>query len=262
MTSDDTGGNPLWDPFGLWRELTRATEQQWDAFTPPVVPTATVPLQWLLDLVRAKLVGRSVKLRVGGDELELKLEDLELHADPMQLAAGQAEKLTLKATDVTWGKHAFPAATATFHNVFTRAGQRAALLCAPVDLSLEIPEHALVERIGQRVPWLQVEIRKDGTLAARYRSRPRWGWMKAEISPQGSGVAAQLSEVTVFRRSHPLPRRLPPIHVSFGLPSDARLTAATARPGSIVVNIRLDQQRVEIKQLLSLLGLGKGTLPY
>ena len=111
MTREDETSNPLWDPFGLWREISRATEEQLSGGKSMTadMPTTSTPLQWLVDAGRKRLVGRRVGLNVGGNRLEFEVDDITLVGDSMPVGAGQADAITVNATDVTWGDNAFPA---------------------------------------------------------------------------------------------------------------------------------------------------------
>ena len=110
MTREDEASNPLWDPFGLWRELSRATEEQFSnaKFVTADLPTTSTPLQWLVDAGRSRLVGRRVGLDVGGNRLEFEVDDVTLAGDSLPMGAGQADAITVSATEVSWGAQHVP----------------------------------------------------------------------------------------------------------------------------------------------------------
>lgn len=256
MPADDEAASPLWDPFGLWRP-----SEGWRSAArfPSGLPASTTPLQWLLDVGRTRLVGRRVSWSLGGAPVEFEVQDINLAADSILLGAGQAEALTVTASDVVWGDHAFPAARATFHNVHTRPGSRPALVSAPIDLYLRVTADDVAQRIEARVPWLLVEITDSGELRARHRRRSDWGWVGFAVTPTAQGLAANLRTLTVAGRSWRLPSRLRPILIPLSLPEDARLKEVSAMPESLELRIRLDERRVEIKSAMSFFSASTGS---
>lgn len=252
MSDDERGGtNPLWDPFGLWRDVNRLVNEQGFSTVGAAGPQA--PLQMLLDLVRSRLVGREVGWTVAGVPLKFELDDLDLSADPVLLAMGQAERVIVSASQMTWGEHEIVSARATIHNVHTRSGLRPKLVGAPIDVSLRLTSQYVSERVRMRVPWLRLEITAIGEVQARLTNRRDWGWVNVSLEVAGDRILVTPRVLTRGRRGLRLPARTPGFPLGLNLPPDMRLTGLEVIPGAVELRLRVDERHLEYREALSYL---------
>ena len=259
MTSKDSGPNPSWDPLGVWSGLYRVGGQGAGAFVPPGLPAAMSPLGLVLSAVRARLVGRRVRLTIGGVSLAFTLDDIALPSDPLLLAAGQADEVTIDTSDLQYGAHRFTGARAVFRNVHTQTGRHPRIVSAPIDLVLRASEDYLSELVGARAPWLRMQITDGGQIQARIRNHPDWGWVPVCLQVEDHRILIQPQALTLGGgRSWRAPRRLRPIAIPVTLPDGVRLVGAQVLPRSVELHVRVDQGHLDYKDAMSFLSGGRG----
>ena len=197
---------------------------------------------------------------MGAAPLAFTIDDIDVAADSLLLAAGQADMVTVTASDLAWDTHAFTAARAVFHNVHTRSGRRLRLVSAPIDLYLRASEEYLSARVRARVPWLGVRITAAGDIQARLRARPDWGSVTVTLEAADHRILARPRRLNLGGHSWRLPARLWPISISLALPDDVRLTGAQALPNSVELRIRVDERHLDYKDAMAFLSGGKGSV--
>lgn len=252
------GPNPLWDPFGLWRALPRPNGPWPPATVPPGMPPVPTALELFLQAVRLRLVGRRVRFKVGGVPVAFDLDDIVLPADSLLMAAGQADKVTVTASDLEYGAHRFAAARADLHNVHTQSGREPRLVSAPIDLHLTLSGDYVSEQVSARVPWLRVQITESGEIQARLRSRPRWGWVPVSVEADGHRLRVRPRALVLRGRSWRLPARMPPRDLPLSLPPDVRLAGVRVLAESVELRFRADERHVDFRAAMSFLSRGRG----
>ena len=202
--------------------------------------------------------GASLSWTIGDAKLEFQLEDVDVAPDALLLAAGQANDVVVKASNLTWGQHSFTLARATIHNIHTRAGRRPRLVGAPIDLLVQATAQYVSDRVSARVPWLRIQFTDTGDVQAGLERHPGWGWVKVLLDMEGDRILARPQALTLGRRSWRLPTRVPRFPIRLALPSDVRLTGLSVVPNGVELQMRVDERHLDYKDAMSFLSRGPG----
>lgn len=238
-----------WDPFGLWGQVAGNLQLPGVPSLPSV--TAFSPLKPLLDrvvaLVRSRLIGRRVTVRLAHSELRLTLTGLDVRLDGLSLSAGQLDDVRADARDVTWGGVDFARVTATLRNTHVRPGPRPTLVAAPVDLALTLGSDEVATLVAEHRPRLVAEVTEDAEARLRWAARPHWGHLTVSLSVDGTRLRIHPETLVAGDRALRQVGRLPALSVALPLAADrVHLVHAEVAPRALVLHVRVDQWRVPI----------------
>jgi hypothetical protein len=250
MSSSAGGPSRPWDPFGLWESLAGGLSLP----GVPSLPTATPfsPLKPLLDrfvgLVRSRLVGRRITVRLASAELRLTLTDLDVPLDAIGMPSGQLDDVRAAARDVEWGDDlTFERVTATLRNTHVRAGTRPTLVSAPVDLTLTLSSDVVAGLVARHRPELAAEITEDAEPRLRWTARPDWAFLRVSLGVNGTRIRIHPETLVVRDRAVDTVARLPAFNITVPLPADrVRFVDVEVTPRALVLHARVDQWRVPL----------------
>ena len=242
--SEGSEKKPLWDPFGVWKQVGQAADRALQGELPMLSQT---PLQGLIESVRSRLLGRRLTLTLAGQQVAFDLTDIAFDSDPFLMAAGQVKDVQVSVGNLVWGQHRFDSAGAVLHNVHTRAGTRPRLVSAPIDLHLRITEDRLADLVASKRPGLKVEIANENTVRIRPRRRPRLGWAEVTFALDAGRVLAVPVTLALGTWRWRFPRRTKPIPLRFELPPDVRLTGIDVVPQAVELRLRIDQRHLDYR---------------
>lgn len=206
-------------------------------------------LDLLFEHVQSRLVGRRVDLLVGTGPLSFTLTGVDARLHSIGAAAGQADDVTLAAEDVEFGGLAVARVAAALGNVHTRVGPRPALVCAPVDLRIELTDEQVAAVVQRYVPRVVAGTVGADRVRLRLSRRLGWGWL--DVRPVVARGRLVLAPVAIGRGRHEWPlTRLPSRTIPLDLPATTRLTGIAAKPALLVVELRLDQWRIDYAKIL------------
>jgi hypothetical protein len=240
-----------WDPLGMWQEAARPFT---DMAAGQVPGWGSSPLQGLLDALRRALVGRPVTVGEGAQRLSFTLTTLEARVEPQAAATGQADDVVLEAKDVVFQGWSFATVTLQLGNVHTRVGGTPALVSAPVDVTATLT----LDVLRRLVPLRQIVLDglEDGGVRVRWSRSPGLGWM--ELRPVLHQGQVGLRPTALGRsRAWSLGDRLPVFRPRLPLPDDARVTGVRVREGRVEVRVRVDERRVDYRQVVALARRGR-----
>jgi hypothetical protein len=210
---------------------------------------SSTPVQGLVDALRQALLGRSMTVGTGADRVSFTLTDLTAKVGPQAAVSGQADEVVATATDVSWRHWRVTLVRVRFANVHTRFGTSPTLVSAPVDVTATVAADAVR---GLLPPRFVLDEVRDGAARVRWSRMPRAGWL--DLRPELDHGTVLLRPVAVGRggRSRYLPERLPAIRPRLALPDDTRVTGLRARAGEVEVRARVDERRLDLRQVMAL----------
>jgi hypothetical protein len=250
MSPSPGGPSRPWDPFGLWGSLAGSLQLPGVSALPTVTPFS--PLKPLLDrlvgLVRSRLVGRRITIRLANAQLRLTLTELDVRLDAIGMPSGQLDDVRAAARDVEWADDlTFERASATLRNTHVRPGIRPTLVSAPVDLTLTLSSDVVAGLVAEHRPELVAEITEDAEPRLRWAGRPDWGYLRVSLGVNGTRVRIHPESLMVRERAVDQVRRLPAFNVTVPLPADrVRFVHVEAAPRALVLHARVDQWRVPL----------------
>lgn len=240
-----------WDPLGMWQE---AAAPLADAMAGQVPGWASTPVQGLVDALRQALLGRSMTLGSGDDRVSFTLTDLTARVEPQAAASGQADDVLAAAEDVSWRQWRLARVTVRLGNVHTRFGGSPTLVSAPVDATATMttdaarglmPSHLVLDGIG------------ESAVRVRWSRLPGLGWLDLRPEPDRGRVLLRPVAAGTRSRSWPLPERLPGVRPRLTLPEDTRVTGVRVRAGEVEVEVRVDERRLDYREVLALARRGR-----
>ncbi len=247
----DEGPDPWWDPMGVWQE---AAQSFADLGADPGLPVAGPrnALQALVDGLRAGLVGRPAAVGKGARRVAFTLSSLEASVGHMAAAAGQADGVSLSAENVEFRSYQFVSVSARLSNVHTRMRARPVLVSAPIDVSLTMTSEQLSAWLANLVPGVAVEIDDAGRLFVRRAGRPHWGYVEVRPAVEKGGLVVRPTAIGRGERLWRLKRQLVPARPEVPLPDWVRITGVDLHPDRLEVHLRVDEWRLDHRDLVSL----------
>jgi len=196
--------------------------------------------------LRRFVVGRRMSVDTNDGVLALTITEFESRLDLRQLAVGQLNDVTLGASDLEWSGHRFERARAVLYNVHVRATVPAALVAAPVEVTLEVPAPVLDELFRMAAPRFSGEVGADGVARLRLARRMGLGHVEVEARLNGSTLRLQPRAV-VRRKRRALPARTPGYSIELPeLPHGLRLTSVDLGPGVVRLTGTLSEWQMDL----------------
>ncbi len=206
-------------------------------------------LEAMIDAVRSGLVGRRLELTAGGRPLRLTLSDIDATLDPIGASAGQVDHLALAAEEIEFDGLSFVEGAARLGNVHTRIGSQPALVCAPVDVSVELSTDQAALLLERFVPAVDMEWRQASRVRLRWRSRPKLCWLEVEPAVESGRVTLHPIAFGCGRWRHLLRRSWWPLTIPLRLPPNLRVTDVTMGSASVRVDLRIDEWRIDYQRI-------------
>ena len=249
--SSGQGSGPWWDPLAMWQHAARSVGGMMPDPGMAGWP-APSPLQSVVDGLRTALVGRPVRLPVGSERLAFTLSALEGRADPMAAASGQLDEVRIEAEQVAWGAYRFALVSAQLHNVHTRMRTRPVVVSAPVDVRVVLAADAASALLQTAIPAVQVEITDDALVRARWSHRPGLGWVQVRPAVEQGRLVVRPTGLGRGRRGWATSTRLPALRPRLDLPETMRLTLVETRPAAVELGVRVDEWRLDYREVAAL----------
>jgi hypothetical protein len=247
----DEGPIPWWDPVGVWQNAAQSfTDLAADQVLPVAGPRNA--LQALVDGLRAGLVGRPVAVGKGARRLAFTLSSLEASVSHMAAAAGQADDVSLSAENVEFRSYQFVSVSGRLSNVHTRMRAVPLLVSAPIDLSLTMTSEQLSAWLANLVPNVTVEINDAGRLFVRRAGRPYWGYVEVRPAVEKGSLVLRPTAVGRGERLWRFRRQLVPARPNVPLSDWVRITGVDLHPHRLEVHLRVDEWRLDYRDLVSL----------
>lgn len=236
----------------------------------PALPAAGAPflLGRILALVRGRLLGRDLTVRLRSGDLRLRLEDVAASLDPFMLTAGQADDVRAVASDVRWRGYRALRVSASLRNVHVRprgvgvltAGggtsgasvpaipPAAVLVAAPVDLVVTLDSAEVHRLVASRRSWLSTRIAPSGALLLRWARHPDRVALEVDAGADGRRLWIAPRALHGRRRRWDGPRRSPRIWITVlsAAPDTLHLLRLVPGPESLEVHLRIDEVRVPL----------------
>jgi hypothetical protein len=149
------------------------------------------PVAALVEVARARLVGKKRTFRFSGHDLTLTLSDISMGGADLARVVGQYGKVGVCARDVQWDAYQLERVEISARNVHLRPGTRPTLVAAPVlceafvsaafasrwlatmSSQLELLMQEGVPQVGMKdVPWVRLEL-QTGAEGRSISVRPR-----------------------------------------------------------------------------------------
>lgn len=217
------------------------------AAIPPVSTGAAAAYRTLFITLRRLVVGRTLSVRVVGDDITLTVTELDSRLDLAALAVGQLDNVRLVATDLRWARSRLDRAVITLHNVHLRPGTPPVVVAAPVDVSVEVPATMLDELFRWAMPRLAGDVDADAVARLRWARRPQAGSVEVDARLDGSTLWLRPRVLMLGRRRWPLPARVPAYPIQLPeLPHGLRLTGVSFGPASLRLTGTLPEWRMDM----------------
>jgi hypothetical protein len=213
-----------------------------------------VAMEMLFEHLRARLVGRRVDVETSSGPLAFTVCELRARIDSIAAAAGQADEVSLSVRNVEFSGLDFAEVTAALGNVHTRIGTRPTVVCAPIDLRVDLTNEQvsrLLQRFSSRIV---ASCMETGRVRLRWCRAPAAGWI--DVLPELVRDQLVLRPVALGRKRWSLGfgRRIPARSAPVKLPARARVTGVDVRQAAVSVDIHMDQWQVDYSRIL---GLGR-----
>lgn len=258
---EQPGGGIPWDPVRFLQTMAPAAARVASQVAGPLTASAAdlslvvarTTLQVLLGAGRWRLVGRTLAFGHGDRQVSVTITGVDFDSDPLLAAVGQAGTVTVEGTDLAWHNHRFSEARVVLHNVHTRPGTHPLLVAAPLDLFVTVSSDGMAQLVAERAPRVELEITRDARMRARWARRPMWGWVEVEPSAEGRRVLLRPVGLGTSRRDWRFERELPAVNFTVDLPDSARICGFELRERALVVQVRVDEWRLDYLDSLSFL---------
>lgn len=182
---------------GLAESTARMFEQTADlfGFTP-----ATAYGQ-VIDVARRRLIGRETTFDLGGAELTMTLESIDVTATPIGPAIGQLGDLTVTATGLRWHDLEATRLEATFHNVHLQPRSAPVLVIAPLTFSIAVTADEVLRHFTGTPIARHADLSLgEGVVTLRHRTRSGLGSVDGVLQPAGDHVRVDVDEVRAANR--------------------------------------------------------------
>jgi hypothetical protein len=194
-----------------------------------------------------RLVGRRITVPCSGDELDLRVESLQIRPNPVGLAIGQLDDVRLVATDVRWRGTESHRLVLACRNVQLRPFPPMAAVAAQVTVEIALRPAAVRSRLTAAWPAVRFEISDDDEARLLWSRRPSWGSLA--VAPELNGAAMHLRPraLRAGRRRVALPGWLPTLRIALPpLPRGLRLREIEIGAEEILLRMVADEWREQL----------------
>ncbi len=209
----------------------------------PMSVGAAAAYQALVLSMRRVVIGRTLRLRLGGEDFRLTVTEIVSLLDPRALLPARLD-VRVSAADIRWGDQLFGCANLVMRNIRLRPGSFPAMEATPVELTLDVPSDAVHDLLRSTRPSLSGEIGGDGVARVRWARRPTWGSVEIDVALDDAAEAVKVHlkprALNIGRRRWSLPARTP----------GRRLTLTALPPGLRLQDVRLESHRVRVRAVL------------
>lgn len=214
------------------------------AFSPPPVSAgAAAAYQALFLSIRRAAIGRRLTMRLGREDLSMTVTEIVSLLDPRGLLS---TRLGVRFTvgDIRWGDKTFGQANVVIRNIWLRMGSWPALEATGVELTLDVPSHAVDNLLRAARPSLSGVIDGDGVARLRWARRPTWANVEVdvEVDEATEAVRVRLTPrvISIGRRRWKLPAGTP----------GRRLALTNLPPGLRLKAVRLESCHLRVDAVL------------
>lgn len=211
-------------------------------------------IEQLIELVRDRLVGRTITLSTNAGPVHVVPERVDARPSSVGLAVGQLGDIEVAATDVRWDRGHVDRAELRFRNVHIKPGNRPAIVAAPVEVTFTAQAETVARLVADRRPNLTVELGTEGVARVGLARHRRVG--QVEVAPQlaGDHVRLVVTGAHLAGRRIGLGRGVPTASIPVPpFPSGLRIHDVVVQGSSVVVSGMIP----ELSRPLSLSSLRK-----
>jgi hypothetical protein len=203
----------------------------------------------LIEAAASHLVGQSVTISIGDEEVTLVPTRLQLERAPIGLMIGQLGDVELEADDVVIGGVHIAHLRLDARNLHVQPGvKEATVVAAPVVARAVLDQGLVAEAVSSRTRRVEVDL--EGTGRARAYIAGRRGWGYVDVVPRISGRTLELAPADAKVRRWSLTsvaRRLPKLRFGLsGAHSTAYITGVAVEDGRVVVDGVYPEWRLQV----------------
>ncbi len=243
---------------GLAESSARLVEQTADLFG----FTPATAFGQVVEVARRRLVGREATFDLGGAELTMTLESIDVTTSPIGPAIGQLGDVDVSATSVHWHGIEIARVDATLHNVHLQPRSSPLLVIAPITFRV-VADAEEVQRLFEETPaarHAQLSL-GDGIVTLRHRTRTGIGRVDGILRPSGDHVRVDVDAIHAANRwnlGRAIGTALPAIDLPLPPILQHRVRSIEVHPDSVVVEglagefrevVRVEQVETMLRRL-------------
>jgi hypothetical protein len=221
---------------GLAESTARMFEQTADLFG----FTPATAFGQVIDVARRRLIGRETTFDLGGAEVTMTLESIDVATSPLGPAIGQLGDLTVSATELRWHTVEARRVDVTFHNVHLQPRSAPVLVIAPLTFSIEVAADEVLRHVAETPVARHADVSLgDGVVTLRHRTRTGLGSVDGVLQPAGDHVRVDIDDVRAANRwslGRAVSAALPTVRLPLPEVLHDRVRSIDVRPEGIVVH--------------------------
>ncbi len=155
----------------------------------------------VIDVARQRLVGRAVTFDLGGSELTMTIDSIDVASSPIGPAIGQLGDVTLVARDLRWQDFEVETVDATFHNVHLQPRSTPILVIAPITFRAVVAADEVLRHFATTTVAQHAELTLgDGTVTLRHRTRRGLGSVDGVLRAADDHIEVQVDAIRAADR--------------------------------------------------------------